>query len=448
MAIREERTGASSTDAPPTGAPPAGAPVVAAAPTGSLQDLLVTDEAHWGAGPPHGLFTQLREHCPVHWTARIDQEPGEPGYWSVVRPEEIRTVSRDWRTYSSERGGVTLMTHVFPLELQRAMFIGMDPPRHDRLKNLFQAGFTPRRIAAHEPAIRRIVADVLDGLAGRDEADLVTDVAQPIVSRVIGSFMGVAPEEDAEWARLMNGALSLGDPELNPEGAQTLRAQTLPEIFRRCQALIAARRQAPTGDLTSVLVHAEIDGERLTEPEIVMGFFLLMAAGNDSTKATYCSAMRALMADPAQRAVLTAEPALIPAAVEEALRMFPAFAHFRRTATCDTELGGQPIREGEKVVMWYVASGRDAGRYEGPDRFDVRRHPEHQAFGAGGRHFCLGAALARLELRVMLEETLARYPRMTAGGAPSWVPGAFLNQLKTLPVTLDPARPICLPAHG
>jgi cytochrome P450 len=398
-----------------------------------LEDVLVTEPEHWEEGPPHALFAQLREHCPVHWTSHITEQPEEAGYWSVTRPDDIHTVSRDFRTYSSARG-VTAITDVFPLELQQAMFIGMDPPRHDRLKNLFQSGFTPKRIAAHEPAIRRIVGDVLDGLAGRERGDLVADLAQPVVSRVIGSFMGVPPDQDATWAYLMNAALSLGDQMFNPEGEATLREQTLPEVFRRCHELIAERRAHPTDDLTSVLVHAEIDGESLTDSEIVMGFFLLMAAGNDSTKATFCSLMRALMDDPTQRDALLDDPSLIPGAVEEALRMFPAFAHFRRTATCDTELAGQPIREGDKVVMWYVASGRDPERYPDPDRFDVRRCPEHQAFGAGGRHFCLGTALARLELRILLEQTLARYPRMAPDGPPTWVPSAFLNQMRTLPV--------------
>ena len=181
----------------------------------------------------------------------------------------------------------------------------------------------------------------------------------------------------------------------------------VPEMFRRCNALIAERRENPTDDLTSVLVHAEIDGERLEEHEIVMGFVLLMAAGNDSTKATYCSGMRALMENPEEREKLLADPSLVPSAVEESLRMFPAFAHFRRTATRDAELNGGPIREGDKVVMWYVSSNRDESRFEDPDRFDVERNPEHQAFGAGGRHFCLGTALARLELQVLFEETLA-----------------------------------------
>jgi cytochrome P450 len=402
----------------------------------SLPEVLVTERELWLDGPPHELFAKLRSECPIHWTSRIGEYPNEPGYWSVTRADDVHTVSRDWQTYSSELGGVTAVTDVFPLELMRAMFIGMDPPKHDRLKMLFQAGFTPKRIAAHEPAIRAIVIDVLDRLDGRESCDLVSDVAQPIVSRVIGSFMGIPPEDDHVWATLMNTALAAGDPDLNPEGIQSIVANEIPEIFARCSKMIAERREHPTDDLTSVLVHAEIDGQRLEEHEIVMGFFLLVAAGNDSTKATYSSGMRALMEHPDQRLLLLEDPTLIPAAVEESLRMFPAFAHFRRTATRDTKLAGQTIREGDKVVMWYVSSNRDELRYEDADQFDVRRNPEHQAFGAGGRHFCLGAALARLELNVMFEETLTRFPEMELAGRPTVVESAFINQLKTLPVSL------------
>ena len=170
----------------------------------------------------------------------------------------------------------------------------------------------------------------------------------------------------------------------------------------------------------------------------MMGFFLLMAAGNDSTKATYCSGMRALMEDEEQRQLVLDDPSLIPDAVEEALRMFPAFAHFGRTTTQDTELAGQKIKAGEKVAMWYPSSNRDETRYENPNVFDLRRKAEHQAFGAGGRHFCLGTALARLELRILIEETLERYPRMQIAERPRYVESAFANQLKTLPVTLNP----------
>jgi cytochrome P450 len=405
-------------------------------------DALRLGERHlWADGPPHETFRDLRARCPVHWTSGISQYPNEAGFWSVTRAEDVYTVSRDWETFSSERGGVTALTEaIMPLALQQAMFIGMDPPKHDRLKALFQRGFTPRRIAEHEPEIRAIAARVLDSVADRETVELVTEVAQPVVARVIGSFMGIPPEDDAIWARLMNATLGADDPDLNPDGVQAVMERDVPEIFERCNRLIAERRERPTDDLTSVLVHAEIDGARLEEHEIVMGFFLLVAAGNDSTKATYASGMRALLDDPAQRDALLEDPALIGGAVEEALRMFPAFAHFRRTATRDTEVGGRPIREGEKVVMWYVSSNRDESRYEDPDRFDVRRNPEHQAFGAGGRHFCLGTALARLELNVLFEETLARYPRMELAGPPRPTESAFLNQLKSLPVRLHPDR--------
>jgi cytochrome P450 len=405
-----------------------------------LDELLVGDPEHWEDGPPHVLFKRLRAECPVHWTARIPDFPEEAGYWSVTTADDVHAVSRDWQTYSSELGGITALTDaIIPLELTRAMFIGMDPPKHDRLKALFQAGFTPRRIAEHEAAIRAIAVGALERLAGRETCDLVTDVAQPVVSRVIGSFMGIPPEDDAIWARLMNTTLGAADPEVNPEGLDAVMGRDVPEIFERCRALIAERRAHPTDDLTSVLVDAEVDGQRLEEHEIVMGFFLLMAAGNDSTKATYASGMRALMEDPAQMRLVVEDPSLIPSMVEESLRMFPAFAHFRRTATRDVELGGTTIRAGEKVIMWYVSSNRDETRYEDPDRFDARRNPEHQAFGAGGRHFCLGAALARLELRILFEETLARYPAMELAGRPEYVVSGFVNQLRTLPVRLGAA---------
>jgi cytochrome P450 len=401
-----------------------------------IESVELTERELWLDGPPQEAFKQMRGKCPIHWTESFEELPDEAGFWSVTTAEDVHTVSRDWQTYSSELGGVVIAAAGFPIELARAMFIGMDPPKHDRLKALFQRGFTPKRIADHEDAIRAIAVRVLDGLAGRETCDLVADVAQPVVSRVIGSFMGISEEEDLIWARLMNSTLGAADPDLNPDGFDGAVNKDIPEIFERCQKLIAERREHPTDDLTSVLVNAEVDGEKLEEHEIVMGFFLLMAAGNDSTKATYCSGMRALMEDGEQRQLLLDDPTLVPRAVEESLRMFPAFAHFRRTATCDAELHGQQIKAGDKVVMWYASSNRDETRFADPDRFELRRDEEHQAFGAGGRHFCLGTALARLELKILIEETLARYPDMQMVERPTHVESLFLNQLKTLPVRL------------
>jgi cytochrome P450 len=408
----------------------------------SLEQLRVGDREQFLEGPPHELFRRLRSECPVHWSDGITEYPDEDGFWSVTRADDVHEVSRDWQTFSSELGGFTATKNAgLSLEMQQAMFIGMDPPKHDRLKSLFQRGFTPKRIAEHEDEIRAITVDVLERLQGppaRETCDLVNDVAQPVVARVIGSFMGLTPEDDAVWARLMNAIVGAGDPDATPEGADSVMENEVPEVFARCGRLIAERRETPTDDLTSVLVHAELDGERLEDHEIVMGFLLLMAAGNDSTKATYCSGMRALMEDRRQLRMVAEDPSLVPGVVEESLRMFPAFAHFARTATHDTELGGQKISEGEKLVMWYPSANRDEARFEDPDRFDVTRNAEHQAFGAGGRHFCLGTALARLELRILIEETLARFPGIEIADPPTYVESAFANQLKTLPVRLSP----------
>ena len=401
----------------------------------NLEDLRVADNALWRDGPPHEVFTELRAQCPVHWSSGISQTPKDAGFWSVTKAEDVLAVSRDWQTYSSAENFL-LTDEGVPQDIVRGMFIGMDPPKHDRIKALFQRAFTPKAIAHHEDAIRQITNGVMDGLAGREECDLVTDVAQPVVARVIGSFLGLAPEDDKPWAEAINTLLGFGDPILNPGGVDQLVAELLPPMFEKCMALIAARRADPTEDMISTLVFAEIDGDSLSDLEIFAGFVLLMAAGNDSTKATYTSTMRALMDNPDQRELLLADLSLVPSAVEEALRMFPAFAHFRRTATKDTELGGCPIKKGDKIAMWYPSSNRDEDRYEDPHTFDVTRNPEHQAFGAGGRHFCLGTALARLELRILVEETVRRFPQMTIAGEPSWVVSQFSSQLKHLPVKL------------
>src|SRR3712207_3834030 len=237
---------------------------MATSPPASLENFTVGRRELWSDGVPHEVFKEMRSKCPVHFSPNIPEYPEEAGFWSATRADDVHAVSRDWETYSSERGGVTALTNaILPLELTRAMFIGMDPPKHDRLKALFQRGFTPRRIAEHEDEIRAITTRVLDGVAGRETCDLVTDVAQPVVSRVIGSFMGIPPEDDEVWARLMNTTLGAGDPDLNPEGVQAVMERDVPEIFQRCGRLIAERRERPTDDLTSVLVHAEVDGHRL-----------------------------------------------------------------------------------------------------------------------------------------------------------------------------------------
>ena len=402
-----------------------------------LETLRVADDELWTEGPPHETFKRLRAECPVHWSSGLTNYPEDAGFWSVTKAEDVHTVSRDWETYSSAQN-IIIADHAVPVGLVQGMFIGMDPPKHDRIKALFQRAFTPKAIARHEPEVRAITAGVMDRLEGRETCDLVTEVAQPVVSRVIGSFMGLDPEDDQPWAEAINALMGFGDPGLNPKGVEALVEEDLPAMYAKCMKLVEARRESPTEDMLSVLVFADIDGDTLSDEEIFSGFVLMMAAGNDSTKATYTSAMRALMDNRDELDLLVEDPSLVPGAVEEALRMFPAFAHFRRTATRDTELGGCPIKAGDKVALWYPSSNRDEDRYDDPDRFDVLRNPEHQAFGAGGRHFCLGTALARLELRILVEETIRRYPRMEPSGEPTWVLSQFSSQLKSLPVRLSP----------
>lgn len=397
-----------------------------------LDQIDLGDLKLWADGPPHSIFDRLRAEAPVHWSPMADWE-GESGFWSITRAEDVHAVSRDWQTFSSERGGILAADHSVPIEFQNAMFIGMDPPRHDRIKALFQRGFTPKRIAEHEDEIRGIVTGVLDRLKGREEFDIVTEVAQPIVGRVIGSFLGTPEEDDAVWADFANRGLAMGDDELQPDGSGTV-LELIEQGIARVLAMAAERRESPTDDLTSVLVHAEVAGERLEDYEIASGFALLVAAGNDSTKTTFSSGMLSLLRHPEQMQRLVEDPSLIEGAIEEFLRMHPAFSHFRRTATRDVELHGQQIREGDKVILWYAASNRDETVYECPHAMDIERNPEHQAFGAGGRHFCLGTALSRLELKVMFEEVLSRYPSLTLAEEPPMVRSLFISQPRSVRV--------------
>ncbi len=405
-------------------------------------DLTVADPQHWTDGPPHELFKQLRGACPVHWSPGVPAAPEDPGFWSITRAEDVQRVSRDWKTFSSNAGGAVDLTWAgMPEDLQdlsKMDMINLDPPRHDRLKQLFLAGFIPDRISAEAGRVDAAVARVLDRLDGRETCDLVNDISKPIVARVIHGFMGIPEEDDARWIHNISRYVALDDPHFNPGGIEEWLNVFIPDLIEQCAALIADRRERRGDDLISVLVHAEVEGDQLSDDEIVAGMLLLFAAGNDSTMATYTSAMIALMQHPDQREKVLADPSLVPSVVEEALRMFPAFSMMRRTATVDTEVGGQPIKAGDKVVMWYLSSNRDESRYDDPDTFDVTRNAEHQAFGAGGRHYCLGNALARLELRTMIAETLRRYPAMEVAGDAPFAESFFINQRTTLPVRLGP----------
>lgn len=410
--------------------------------TALTPELDLADLGLWRDGPPHEVFRELRSR-PPHFSPLADFEH-ERGFWSIVRFEDIAAVGRDHETFSSERS-ILLVDKLSwnpgtpdPLDLAQHMMITTDPPRHDRMKGLVQRAFTPRRAIEHTERMREIINLVYDrALAAHPDCrvDLVQEVGQYVPAMVIGDMLG-SPREDAErlvdWT---NRTTAFEDPRLVPDLGEVMRA--LEEFLPYVNSMIEQRRESPTDDLTTAFIEAEIDGDRLAHEEIVMFFFLLMVAGNDSTRAVFTSGMKSLLEDPEQMEFVRSGAVPLEQVVEEFVRFNPAFAYMRRTATRDAEVGGAEVRAGDKLALWYVSGNRDESVFDDPDRFDVRRDPNpHQGFGGGGRHFCLGAGLARLELKLWIEETLRRFPEIELDGETDRVASTFLNQYRAIPVRL------------
>ncbi len=414
-----------------------------AAPT-DLASLDVSNLDLWKDGPPHEIFERLRDEAPLHWSPLGDFEH-EAGFWSVVRFEDIAAVGRDHETFSSKRSIILVDKLSWdpevpdPMDLAQNMMITTDPPRHDRMKALVQRAFTPRRALEHTERMREIINLVYDrALAAHPDGriDLVQDVGQHVPAMVIGDMLG-APREDAErlvdWT---NRTTAFEDPRLVPDLSEVLRA--LEEFVPYLNGMIEQRRAHPTDDLTTAFIEAEIDGDHLSHEEILMFFFLLMVAGNDSTRAVFTSGMKSLMEDEEQMHLVRSGAVPLEQVVEEFVRYHPAFAYMRRTATRDAEVAGQEVKAGDKLALWYVSGNRDASVFDDPHRFDVRRDPNpHQGFGGGGRHFCLGAGLARLELKLWIEETLQRFPDLELTGESDRLASTFLNQYRSIPVALN-----------
>jgi cytochrome P450 len=406
--------------------------------TADLRDLDsvdLADPAVWDDGPPYELFARMQREAPVHFSPQRNA-PEEGGFWSITRFDDIRTVSRDHKTFSSERRGIFNVDDMgVPLDLQRLQLISMDPPRHDRLKALVIKAFTPERIAAHENAINKIISGVLDSVADRERFDLVADVARPIPARVIGSMLGTPAEDDETLVHWTNVFTAFEDPAIREQWVDT--GAIVNEIVEYVNNQMAQRTGAAGDDLLHAMMDAEVDGEKLNELELATFFVLLMSAGNDSTRATYSATMLELLRNPEVRAQLRENPDLIDAAVEEGLRCFPPFAFMARAATKDTELHGKAIKENDRLLLWYLASNRDESVFPNPDKFDITRPglaDKHQAFGGRGKHFCLGANLARLELKLWIKQTLERFGNLELDGEPTRVRALFLNQYNSIPV--------------
>src|SRR5438874_7885454 len=278
-----------------------------------LSSIDLADPALWDAGPPYELFARLQREAPVHFS-RQAVAPDEGGFWSITTHEDVRTVTRDFKTFSSERRGILHVDDIgVPLDVQRLQMISMDPPRHDRLKALVTKVFTPDRVAEHEGHINQIISDVLDRVADRETFDLVADVARPIPARVIGSLLGTPPEDDPTLVHWTNVFTAFEDPKIREEWTDT--QAVFNDIIQYVNSQVEERRQSPREDLLTALMNAEVEGEKLNEIEIAIFFVLLMAAGNDSTRATYSATMLALMQEPEQLALLRERPELIEAAV-------------------------------------------------------------------------------------------------------------------------------------
>jgi cytochrome P450 len=408
----------------------------------TLDGVDLADHDRFVDAVPYQMFALLRREDPVHWQEEVDG----PGFWCVTRHADINLVHRDWETFSSEVGGTSLQD-LAPDEIEaRKSMLDMDPPRHNQLRAIINKGFTPRAVHAYELKIRELFDTILDHALEMRELDFVEHVASELPMRVFAEMLG-APQEDRRYiVEMGDRLLGVSDPEYaDPDELE--RHRHLPfsspvalEMFEYGRKLAADRRVSPRDDIMTKLVQAEIDGEPLTQRELDVYFILLATAGNETTRHTISSALLAFMENPDQIQRLKDQPELLPKAADEMLRWASPVHHFRRTATRDVELGGKLIRRGDKVATWFTSGNRDEAVFDQPDRFDVGRDPNpHLTFGPGGVHFCLGAHLARLEVRIVYEELVPRLHRFSLDGPVERLRSNFFNGIKRLPVRVTPA---------
>ncbi len=386
----------------------------------------------YARGAPYADFARLRRERPVHW----QETPGGGGYWALTKHADVVEVSRNPEVFSSARGFVVIEELAeSQLAMMRMSLLGMDPPEHARLRRTILGAFTPRVVTALEPRVRELTRAILAKAGARRDVEFVEDVAGDLPMQVIGELLGVPDGERARlraWAAQLTGSQ---DADLNPGGAEAAPAASI-EMALYAIGLAQSRRGGAGTDLTTLAVNAQVDGHSMNDAEFGGFFVQLATAGNDTTRNLLSHGLRLLLEHPDQLESLRRDESLIPAAVEEMLRYESPLHYFRRTATRDTELRGQKIRAGERVVLYYGAANRDPDVFPEPERFDVRRSPNpHLSFGFG-EHFCLGAALARLEARVFFEELFRAFPRIELTGAPTRQRSNLNNALKSLPVRL------------
>lgn len=414
----------------------------------TLADVNLLDHDLFADHEPWEVFELLRSEAPVF----RHPEPDGPGFWVVTGYEDVLAVLRDWQTFSSELGGAATIAPLPEDVLEaRRNFMETDPPRHTQFRRIFAAHFTPRAVRRYEPWLRELVAEVLDEALPLRELDLVHEIAAPIPIRVLGRILGLSDEHLPRLIWLGDRLLVDTEPDYVGELAFTGEreedrylpfgspwARELCELGRRYWA---SRRASPRDDVLSLIANATIDGCPLSERDLDNTFAIFVVAGNETTRQGISLGMLALARDPESWDRLRRDRTLVPGAVEEMLRIAAPVWHFRRTATHATELRGQRIERGDRVVVWFGAANRDPAVFPDPHRFDITRDPnEHATFGRVGPHFCLGAHLARLEITVLLEALLDRVERIELAGPPKRLRSNFTNGLKELPVRVHLAR--------
>lgn len=406
-----------------------------------LNDTILSGLDAWTGGSEtrRALFKKLRDDQPVSFAAETPIEGFEtgPGFWSVTRYDDIMHVSRHPEIFQSGRG-----FSITDLPVEIAEFYGsmlaMDAPRHTRLRRIVSKSFTPRMVARIDADVQQKARGVVAAVAEKGECDFVEEIASVLPLQIICELMGI---ERSDWPRVLdltNVILGAGDPEYTPDFA-TLMAASL-EMAALAQSVGESRLAEPRDDLVSALVHASVDGESLTTAELSSFFILLAAAGNETTRNAISHGAWLLQQHPDQRAAWMASPHThSPAAVEEIVRFATPVIHFRRTAAEDTEIAGQPIAAGDKVVMWYESGNRDERHFDDPYRFDITRSPnDHIGFGAGGPHFCLGANLARREIRTMFEEIFSWLPDLQITSEPDYLVSPFIHGVKRMRCEFTP----------
>ncbi len=390
-------------------------------------------------GTLHEVFTRLRAEDPVHWNPEADGR----GFWGITKYDDIVAIAKNPALFSSarEHGGhrmfdenVVGLASIGTASETEAPMISIDPPEHNRYRRMVSPGFSPTRLRALEDRIRERVCAILDRLGDRRECEFVTEVAAELPIQVLAELLGIPQEDRLKLFDWSNSMIAEDDPEMrkSPEAV----GADLNAMAEYSIRLWNERIARPGGDLVSMLAHSEIDGEKMSMERYLGTFLLLVVAGNETTRNSISGGLVTLAQFPAERQRLAANPAALGTAAAEIIRYVSPVLHMRRTATADTELRGKKIRAGDKIIMWYLSANRDEAIYTDPFRFDVTR-AEAPSLGFGiGEHFCLGARLAEMQLRVFFGEFLRRYPEAAPCGPIRRMRSNFIAGIKELPVRL------------